>query len=239
MLKQDVLRRCRHAQGLQPRVIAEQREVPLVGVQRMGLRVRCQHDSLVQIGFAQRGAARLLQVEVGQAVVDQIDGQIAVPQHAVAPFECGRIGDDRAQAMPLEQLLEQQELGVEVLILGRHVDDGDSGQRTRAFSLAGRQIGRQPTQLPFVPKHGDNLMLEACHAGERGHHGIHRSAAGMLSARQHGIEHRSAGVGVDLDQPEMPFAQMEVIAEECTEWPPSAEPRDGRRGVQHLLAVGR
>ena len=131
MLQQDLLRGLRNAQCLQSRGIAEQCEVALVGVQRVGLRMRCQHDRALQIRLAQRGAAGLVQVEVGQPVVDQVDGQVAVPQRAAAPFERGRVGDDRSQAMPLEQLLEQQELGVEVLVLGCRVDDGDARQRPR------------------------------------------------------------------------------------------------------------
>lgn len=61
----------------------------------------------------------------------------------------------------------------------------------------------------------------------------------MLRSRQHGVEHGSASVGVDLDQSEMPFTQMKVIAEEGTERPARAQPCDGWRGVQHLLPIGR
>ena len=231
MLQQDLLRGLRHAQRLQSRGIAEQCEVALVGVQRMGLRMRRQHDPALQIRFAQRGASGLLQVEVGQPVVDQVDGQVAMPQRAAAPFERGRVGDDRAQAMPLEQLLEQQELGVEVLVLGSPVDDGDARQRPRISAQAG--------QTPFVAKHLDDAVLEGCHGGQRGHHPIHRRAAGPLCPRQHGVEHRPAGVGVDLDQPQVTLIQVKVVAEEDAQRPCGAQPGDGRRGGQHLLPIGR
>ena len=239
MFEQKFLCGLWHTQGLQPCGIAEQREVPLVGVQRMGLRVRRQHHGVLQDRFTQRGAARLLQVEVGQSVVDQVDGQVAVPQHAAAPFQRGRIGDDRTQAVPLEQLLEQQEFGVEILILGCCIDNGDTGQRAGAAGRIGCLTSRQTSQLPFVPKHRDDLPLEVGHAGQRGHHGFHRAAAGMLRSRQHGVEHRSTRVGIDLDQPEMTFTEVKVVAEEDTERPTGAEPRDAWRGSQHQLSIGR
>ena len=100
----------------------------------MGARMRCQHDTLLQIGFTQRAACGLLQVEVGQPVVDQVNGQIAMPQQAVAKFERRWAGDDRAQPVLAEQQLKKKELMVKVLRLRCLVNDGDARQRSGAAS---------------------------------------------------------------------------------------------------------
>ena len=232
MRQQHLPRGLGHAQRLQARGIAKQRQVALVGVQRMGLRAGCQHHALLQPGLAQRGAGRLVEVEVGQPVVDQVNAQVVVPELAVAPGKRRRIGDHRTQAVALEQLLEQQELGVEKLLLGRLVDDGDAGQRPAA--------ARPP---PFLAEHVDDALLEGRHAGFGGQHRIHRGAAGTLRPRQHRVEHGAAGVGVDLDQAEMAVSQVKVVAEKHPTWAVGrtrtidlarAHPRDGRRGRQHL-----
>ena len=88
--------------------------------------------------YASCCAARLLQIEIGQPVVDQIDGQIAVPQPAVTPFQHGRVGDDRAQAVPLEQLPEQQELGVEIFVFA------PPRRRWRCTAAAARSRPQRP-----------------------------------------------------------------------------------------------
>ena len=130
--------------------------------------------------------------------------------------------------MPREQLLEQQELGVEVLLLGRAIDDGDARQRP---ALTG--------QTPFVAKHVDDALLEGRHAGQRGHHPVDRRTTGPLCPRQHRVEHRPAGVGVDLDQPEATLIQVKVVAEEHSERPSGAQPGDGWRCGQRLFPIGR
>ena len=61
----------------------------------------------------------------------------------------------------------------------------------------------------------------------------------MLRSCEHCIEHGPASVGVDLDQSEMPAAEMEVIAEEGTERPARSQSGDGWGGAQHLLPIGR
>ena len=98
----------------------------------MGARMLCQHDTLLQIGFTQRAACGLLQVEVGQSVVDQVNGQIAMPQQAVAKFERHWAGDDRAQPVLAEQQLKKKELRVKVLRLRCLVNDGNARQRSGA-----------------------------------------------------------------------------------------------------------
>lgn len=56
MFKQHLLSSLGNAERLQWRSIVEQREPPFVGIQRMGLGLRCQHDPADQVSFSQRAA---------------------------------------------------------------------------------------------------------------------------------------------------------------------------------------
>ena len=91
MLKKNSLHSLRNTQGLHLFRVTEQCQAALVCIQSMRLWMRCQHDSFLHVRFAQCSAVGLLQVEIGQAVVDQIDGLLAMPKDPVSPFKCARI----------------------------------------------------------------------------------------------------------------------------------------------------
>ena len=61
--------------------------------------------------------------KVGQAIVDQIDNGIVMPEPAVAPGQLCRVANYRLQAVAFEQLAEQQEFRVEVLLCRRLIDN--------------------------------------------------------------------------------------------------------------------
>ena len=173
---QDVLRSLRHAKSLQTCRVAEQGQVALVRIQGVRLRVRRQHHRIAKVGLAQRGAGGLSQIKICQAVVDEVDRQIAVPQHALTQTEISRPGDHGPQTVPLKQSLEQQELGVQVLLLGVLVDDRDAAQ----WPL-------MSAKRPLPAKHRHDALLKRI--GSRGgrHQALHRRAAGVLCPRQHGV----------------------------------------------------
>ncbi|MNQ80600.1 hypothetical protein D3C85_955870 [compost metagenome] len=218
----------RNAQILQLALIAEQRQVVLVRIQRVGLRVRRDQDGALQIGLAQRCVGGIIEGEVGQAVVDQIDGQFAMPELPALEAEFAGIGDHRLPAMALEQLLEQQEFRVEVLPLGRLVDDSDAAQRPL-------MAGAQP--LAAEHRHDPRLQLLGARRGRQ--QLLDGRAAGPLGPGDHGVEHRPAGVGVDLDEAEATFFNMEIEAEEHPFGAAGIVAGDGRSVGQHHFAVGR
>ncbi|MFB8830756.1 hypothetical protein ACE0DR_18655 [Azotobacter sp. CWF10] len=140
--QQDRLRLLRDAQTRQHLGIAQIGQAPLVGVEGMRLRMRRQHHGIAQIGFAQGPAVIALQIEIGQAVVHQVDGLLAQQQPAVAQLELRRVGDQGLDAVPAEQVPEQQEFRIQVLALRRLVDDRHTTQR------------RLPARhAPFAPEH--------------------------------------------------------------------------------------
>lgn len=78
----------------------------------------------------------------------------------VRPFERGGVGDDRAQALPREQLLEQQELGVEVLACWCQVDDGNGLQRShRPWPRCRARLSGQVGKPRLMAKHVDDALL--------------------------------------------------------------------------------
>lgn len=89
-----------------------------------------EHHRILQISFAQMGVRGLGQGKVGQAVVEQINGDAIAPKLVTLPHPLRRIGNDRLHAVALEQTLKQQEFRVQVLLLRRRIDDGDGLQRT-------------------------------------------------------------------------------------------------------------
>src|SRR5258706_7441357 len=118
-----------HAPGAQQRFVAELRQHTLVRIQRMGTRIRREHDMASHVGIPQHGMSWLGQREVGEAVVHEIDRRAAAPQAMVTQIELGRIGHHRTQATRAEEMLEQAEFGGEVLRVRIGVDDGDARQR--------------------------------------------------------------------------------------------------------------
>jgi hypothetical protein len=90
-----------------------------------------------------------------------------------------------------EEALEEQELGQQVLALGRFVDDGHMPER--CVTALGS---------PFGAEHGDETRLEVGRAALPAAHGLgDLGAAGALGAAEDGVEQAAAGVGVDLDEP--------------------------------------
>ena len=61
----------------------------------MRLRVRREHHGVRQIRLSQRRAGRFGQRKIGQAVVDDVYRQIAMPKYAPPQTEIGRAGDHR------------------------------------------------------------------------------------------------------------------------------------------------
>ena len=188
--------------------------------------MRREDDSPIKVGDAQLFVCGLIQHEVGKPVVDQVNRIVPVPQHTVMQTQCRRIGDHRLDAMPAEQLLEQDELGVEILILRVVVDDGDAPQRLAA--------ARQP---PFREKHVGEALVERAGRDRCGGHARNRRAARPLRARQHGIEKRATGVGVDLDQLRFGGGDVEVETQEYTLWATRIKARYRRRRFQHEVTV--
>jgi hypothetical protein len=68
---------------------------------------------------------RRRQLEIGEAVVDEVELRFTLPEVAMAQGEFGRIADEGLDAMRREQLLEPEELGIQVLALGLLIDDGE------------------------------------------------------------------------------------------------------------------
>jgi hypothetical protein len=106
------------------------------------------------------------------------------------------------QAVAREELLEEQELGVQVLRLGRLVHDGDGAQWRGAAGVR-----------PLGAEHGDDGRFEGLGVGAGGHQRGRLRTAGALGAGEHGVQQRTAGVGVDLDQTELVAVEVEVMAE--------------------------
>ncbi|MCZ7562876.1 MAG: hypothetical protein M5U08_02895 [Burkholderiales bacterium] len=146
---------------------------------------------------------RACQVEVGQAVVDEVDRALVAPQRAVAPREIGRVGDHGAHAARLEQPLEQKELRIQVLLGRRVVHDRDA-----------RRHGVAPRQAPFLDEHVEQPRLEAGGVDGSGEQGFDRPTARALRAPERGVEERPAGIGVDFDEAWPVGAEMEVVAQE-------------------------
>ena len=213
------------APGQQLRRVAEQRQIALVGVERMLARVGRQHHP-GEVGVAQRRVAGRLEIEVGEAVVDQIHGARRVLQPPVAKRQLRRVGEHSVDAVGFEQLLEQQKLRVQVLAGGMLVDDGDARQRPLAAGPA-----------PFVEKHLQYPLLRHRFVGPR-HQLRHRVTAGMGRSDQLDVEQRAAGIGVHLDEPRPFCGEMEVVPlqDALSEWLMAGH-RRGRR--QHVCLVER
>lgn len=105
----------------------------------MGTRIGRQDDRPLCIGFTNCRVAGLLEIEVGQSVVDQIDLDVSMLEPATSPLERGRVGDSRSKAVALEQTLEKEELRIQVLLLGRSVYDCNR-----------RECARVTPELPFA-----------------------------------------------------------------------------------------
>ena len=226
VFEQYLLRRLGNAQRLQLRRIAEHCEPPLVGIQRVGLWVRCQHNPTIQVGFTQRAAAGFLQIKISEPVVNQIDGEFTMPQHTAAPLQRRRTANNRAHTVTLEQLLKKQKLGVEILVFWPFVDDGNTQQC----------IG-STAEMPFMAKHINYLLLKVGCLLETGRHFFHRRATSPLRPRQQRIEHGPACIGIDLDEPQTALMKVKVVAKKGSSGTTGLEAGNGGRGGQDLLTV--
>jgi hypothetical protein len=128
----------------------------------------------------------------------------------------------------LEQLLEQQKLGVQMLLLWRLVNNGDAAQRPF-----------MTRQRPFIAEHRHDALLQRIGPGRRWQHLLDCRAAGALRPRQHGVEHGAAGVGVDLYQSKAALGDVKVVAEENAFGAAGVMPRNGGRLRQHFFTVSR
>ena len=151
-----------------------------------------------------------------------------MPQHAFTQAELGRVGDDRLQAVALKQLLEQQKFRVQVLLLGFFVNDSDAAQGPLMTA-----------KQPFIVEHRQDAGLQQIGHDRRWHQILRDQAACALRLCQHGIEHRAARVGVDLDESKAVFGDMKIVAKENPHGAARVVPRDGRRVCQDFRAVCR
>ena len=197
------------------RVVRQGDQMLFVGAQRMGVGVRGDDGTTGYIGIVQGLVGGSGQVKVGQAVVDQVDQSLTssavVPELAISPLQRLRVGDDGCDAALLKHLAAQRKLRREILGVGRIVDDGDCSQR-RITSL----------QTPFTPEHVKKRLLQCIqiHIGVLGRR--HGRAAGAVGACQRGVEHSTAGVGVDFNQlrafgRRLAAVHMKVVAHKCTQ----------------------
>jgi hypothetical protein len=93
------------------------------------------------------------------------------------------------------------------LLARRLVDDGHAAQR-RADSGG---IGKG---APLGAEHVEEKVLRRIAAEVARQQGFDVVAAGLLRARQQGVEQAAAGIGVDFDQLRARVTKMEVVAEE-------------------------
>ena len=72
----------------------------------MGARMGREHHRARLIGLTQSRMPRLVEVKISQAVVDQVDDLLAVPQGAITPDQRSRVGNACGHAMAFEQVLK-------------------------------------------------------------------------------------------------------------------------------------
>ena len=201
--QQLIDRRLLHTRCAQPLGIAPLHQIALVGIARVMRGIRCQHHLLPYPDRAE--VRKLLQVEIGQPVVDQIDALAAAIHAVIARLQSGGVGDQRNDSRALEHALRQQEFRIEVLRFGSFIHDGDAGERCSTM--------RQP---PFVAEHGEETLFQIrcgnCRAGPIRH---------ARTLDQQGVEEPAARVGVDLDQMRALRIEVKIVAVEnavCAVW---------------------
>ena len=105
---------------------SKQHQVALVGIQRVGARVRGEDDAAVFENCPDFAVDRGIEREIGQPVVDQVDRLAGVAQVLAVAGQFGRIDNDGGDAVGLEHFPEQRELGGQELPGRVLVDDGDA-----------------------------------------------------------------------------------------------------------------
>jgi len=101
-----------------------------------------------------RGGSR--QREVSEAVVYAADALLAQPQRPVDKPQVARVADRRPIAPRFERSFEQQELGIQILLLWRVIQDGHQ-----------RVIGASALRLPFIEQDVDGGLLGLAGSGRR------------------------------------------------------------------------
>ena len=184
-------------------LVAEERKVALVGIERVGSRMRTDHNFAIQVRGAQVRRCGLLQCKIRQSVVDEIDLYPIQEKPPVATRQRARLADERIEAVAAKELAIQQKLGVEVLPFRVHVDNGNGSQRSRWALL-----------MPLCGNHFENSLLPRCGIAHRARQFCRRVAAVALRGPEHCVEQCAARIGVDLDQLRSRLTQMEVVAEQ-------------------------
>ena len=132
---------------------------------------------------------RLLQREVGQPVVDKIDASSRVAQGSILEGELLGRKDRGLYAEAAKEPLEENELGIQKLLLGGVVHDCDAGRNAAA-----------PGDAPLLHEHLEDRALDALHRDGAAHQSCHVLAAGALCPGEQAVQQSAAGIGVDLDQ---------------------------------------
>ena len=151
---------------------------------------------------------RVGEIKVGQAVVDQVQRQIATAQQAIAQRQAGGVHHHGLDAMALEQLGKQRKLGRQVLAHWRFIHNGHAVQGPQRLPPG------LVEQVPLGLEHGHKLLLQRGHVAVGIERRIHQPAAHGLRAQQHRVEHGTAGVGVDFDELRALWGDVKVVAHE-------------------------
>ncbi len=187
--------------------------------------MRGQHDGAGQVRGTQRGVRGGFERKVRKPVVDEVDRSVRVAQHAVAERELGWCDDGRVDPMAAKQVGEEEKLRIQELRLRVFVDDSDA-----------RGPAGAPRGAPLGLEHLDEMSLELGGRERAVLEGRDIVAAGALRPAQDGVEHRAAGIGVDLDEPRTLRSQMKVVPHEYARSCGVVARNWGRPG-EHRLAV--
>src|SRR5690606_8082542 len=101
-------------------------------VRKVGVRPRARGDDGIagEISRAKPLVRGRGQIEVGQSIVNEINALWAEPQCTVVVGKLLGSGDMGGDAVALEQTLEQNEFGIEILADRVVIDDGDATEAT-------------------------------------------------------------------------------------------------------------
>ena len=106
-----------------------------------------------------------------------------------------------------EEALRQQELGIEVLLLGSVIDDGYPAWHP--IPLLAR---------PLLLKHAQHGRIEIVDLGSAQCH-LDFGTARTLGLGEQTVQECATGIGIDLDQPRALCGKMEVVAHEGAKRP--------------------
>ncbi|OIQ71995.1 hypothetical protein GALL_463840 [mine drainage metagenome] len=143
----------------------------------------------------------LLQIKVGQAVVDHVNRCSCKHQLAALPDHFAGVGNVRFNAVLFEQLAKQLEFGCQVLRDRRAVDNQHIAPGLVAL-----------LQPPLIGKHLENALLERVAPCLRRQGPVQLVAARFLRACQCHVEQQPASVGVDFNQLRATLTEVKVVA---------------------------